>query len=76
MAGIIARAIKSNNSDKYKSGLLRQILRLPNLLFLFLIRFYQLAFSPFYLPVADLSPVVVFTDIKRLRNITSSKRFI
>ncbi|HNV93046.1 MAG TPA: membrane protein insertion efficiency factor YidD [Candidatus Cloacimonas sp.] len=56
MAGIIARAIKSNNSDKYKSGLLRQILRLPNLLFLFLIRFYQLAFSPFLPPSCRFEP--------------------
>ncbi|MEN6445281.1 MAG: membrane protein insertion efficiency factor YidD [Candidatus Cloacimonas sp.] len=47
MAGIITRAIKSDKSINIKSILLKQVLRFPNLLFLFLIRFYQLVFSPF-----------------------------
>nr|WP_083774670.1 membrane protein insertion efficiency factor YidD [Candidatus Cloacimonas acidaminovorans] len=47
MAGIIPRINKHNSTAEHTNKVLRQILHFPNLLFLALIRFYQLALSPF-----------------------------
>jgi len=47
MAGIIPRINQNNSSIMLTNKVLKEIVYLPNLLFIALIRFYQLALSPF-----------------------------